>query len=277
MAWLARFWNVVRPARIQRDLERELAFHLTERAEELREGGMSEAAAARAARLQFGNFTTQVERTRDMDIHDWLESTVRNVRYALRGMAKTPAFTATVILTLALAIGANSAVFSAIYAVLLRPLPFPNGDQLVKLAQAHPKVPQPFVAPVRLEDWNRLNDSLQAITGYYSEDVSELSAEIPEKLERVWVAILVDVDKDEVATSARKRSDLADQTPYWSVTAYGGAASTATQAQSARRCASAQRRGPSSVSCRLRSGFPTATRTFGLPVRSMPLLRRAGN
>ena len=160
MAWLARFWNVVRPARVQRDLERELAFHLTERAEELREGGMSEAAAARAARLQFGNFTTQVERTRDMDIHDWLESTVRNVRYALRGLAKTPAFTATVILTLALAIGANSAVFSAIYAVLLRPLPFPNGDQLVKLAQAHPKVPQPYLAPVRLEEWNRLNDTL---------------------------------------------------------------------------------------------------------------------
>jgi putative ABC transport system permease protein len=188
MAWLTRFLNVVRPARVQRDLERELAFHLTERAEELREGGMSEAAAERAARLQFGNFTTQVERTRDMDIHDWLESIVRNVRYALRGLAKTPAFTATVILTLALAIGANSAVFSAIYAVLLRPLPFPNGDQLVKLSQAHPKVPQPYLAPVRLEEWNRLNDSLQAITGYYSEDVSELSGELPEKLERVWVA-----------------------------------------------------------------------------------------
>jgi hypothetical protein len=155
MAWFARFMNVVRPARVQRDLERELAFHLRERAEELREGGMSEAAAARAARLQFGNVTAQVERTRDMDIHDWLESTVRNIRYALRGLAKTPAFTATVILTLALAIGANSAVFSAIYAVLLRPLPFPNGDQLVKLAQAHPKVPQPYVAPVRLEDWWR--------------------------------------------------------------------------------------------------------------------------
>src|SRR6185312_5081902 len=62
--------------------------------------------------------------------------------------------------------------------------PFPNGDQLVKLSQAHPKVPQPYLAPVRLEEWNRLNDSLQAITGYYSEDVSELSGELPEKLER---------------------------------------------------------------------------------------------
>jgi len=173
---------------MQRNLERELAFHVTERADELRERGMSEADALRAARLQFGNFTTQVERTRDMDIHDWLESSVRNVRYALRGLAKTPAFTVTVVLTLALAIGANSAVFSAIYAVLLRPLPFPNGDQLVKLAQSHPKIPQPQVAPVRLEEWNRLNDTLQAITGYYEEDVSELSGELPEKLRRVFVA-----------------------------------------------------------------------------------------
>ena len=188
MAWYQRCWNVIRSGRIQQDLERELAFHVTERADSLQESGMSQADALRTARLQFGNFTTQVERTRDMDIHDWLESSVRNVRYALRGLAKTPAFTATVILTLALAIGANSAVFSAIYAVLLRPLPFPNGDQLVTLGQAHPKVPQPQVAPVRLEEWNRLNDTLQAITGYYAEDVSELSGELPEKLRRVFVA-----------------------------------------------------------------------------------------
>src|ERR1035438_3031294 len=123
-----------------------------------------------------------------MDIHDWLESTVRNLRYALRGLAKTPAFTATVVLTLALGIGANSAVFSAIYAVLLRPLPFPNGDELVKLAQMRPKIENPFVAPVRLADWNRLNGTFLAITGYYSDDLSELSGELPEKLKMVLVA-----------------------------------------------------------------------------------------
>jgi putative ABC transport system permease protein len=188
MAWYERFWNVMRPGRLQRDLERELAFHVTERAEELREGGMSEADAARTARLQFGNFTAQVERTRDMDIHDWLESTVRNLRYAVRGLAKTPAFTATVILTLALGIGANSAVFSAINAVLLRPLPFPNGDELVRLTQMRPKNQEPAVAPVRLEEWNRLNRTMQAITGYYFQDVSELSGELPEKLKMALVA-----------------------------------------------------------------------------------------
>ena len=187
MAWQRRFWNVWRQRRLGRDLEKELAFHVAERAEELEESGLSPAAAAREARLRFGNFTAQVERTRDMDINAWIESAVRNLRYAVRSLAKTPAFTITVVLTLALGIGANSAVFSAINAVLLRPLPFPNGDRLVKLGQSQPKLPQPFLAPVRLEDWNRLNTTLTGIAGYYTEDTSETSAEIPEKLERAWV------------------------------------------------------------------------------------------
>src|ERR1700730_6090189 len=125
---------------------------------------------------------------RDMDINGKLESIARNARYAVRGLAKTPAFTATVVLTLALGIGANSAVFSAIYAVLLRPLPFPDGDRLVKLAQSNPKTPEHFVAPPRLEDWNRLNSTFQAITGYYTEDESELSGDLPEKLKQALVA-----------------------------------------------------------------------------------------
>jgi putative ABC transport system permease protein len=123
-----------------------------------------------------------------MDLGDWLESALRNLRHAVRGLAKTPTFTAAVVLTLALGIGANSAVFSAIYAVLLRPLPFPNGDELMMLSQRRPTVPGPFVAPIRLTEWNRLNSTFQAITGYYLEDESEISGELPEKLKRALVA-----------------------------------------------------------------------------------------
>ena len=188
MAWYRQFWNVLQPGRVQRDLERELSFHVAERVEELQAGGLSEQEAVRTARRQFGNFTAQVERTREVDIHGWLESVVRNLRYASRALRKTPGFTATVMLTLALGIGANSAVFSAINAVLLRPMPFPDGDRLMTLAQVRPKVPGPFVAPTRLEDWNRLNGTFQAISGYYSQDDSELSGELPEKLRRAFVA-----------------------------------------------------------------------------------------
>src|SRR5580700_9000529 len=157
MAWYRRFWNVLRPGRMQSDLERELSFHVRERAEELQAAGMSGQEAVRQARQAFGNYTAQVERTRDMDINGCLDSLVRNLRQALRGLRKTPVFTVTVVATLAIGIGANSAVFSAIDAVLLRPSPFPNSDQLVKLAQVNRKSEDTLVAATRLEDWNRLN------------------------------------------------------------------------------------------------------------------------
>lgn len=188
MAWLQKFRNIFRPGRLQNDLERELTFHVREREEELRASGLSGAEAARAARQQFGNFTRQLETTRDMDIHDWLESMVRNFRHGARVLAKTPAFTITVILTLALGIGANSAVFSAIYAVLLRPLPFPNDEELVRLLQSRPNNPVHYVAPIRIEEWNRFNSTFQAITGYSWEDASETSGDVPEKLRIARVA-----------------------------------------------------------------------------------------
>src|SRR5689334_5984787 len=188
MAWYHRFWNAIRPGRLNRDLERELAFHLRERIDELEESGLDPAEALRQAQSRFGGLTLQKERTRDMDINLFLEAVLRNLKYSVRSLAKTPGFTATVVLTLALGIGANSAVFSAIYAILLRPLPFPNGDQLVRLAQTQPKAPEPEVAPIRLEEWNRLNSTLQGITGTYMEDSSETSGELPEKLRRAWAA-----------------------------------------------------------------------------------------
>src|SRR3954468_3986754 len=104
MAWYRRIRNVLRPGRVQRELERELSFHVRERAEDLQAGGMSEDEAARHARLQFGNYTAQIERTRDMDINERLDGMGRNLRHAARGLAKTPGFTATVMVTLALGI-----------------------------------------------------------------------------------------------------------------------------------------------------------------------------
>ena len=113
---------------------------------------------------------------------------LHNLRLALRTLVRTPAFSITVILTLALAIGANSAVFSAIDAVLLKPLPFPEADQLMRLTHRTPRTTETAVAPIRLGEWARMNTSFQAITGYYTEDVSELSGDLPEKLKRANVA-----------------------------------------------------------------------------------------
>jgi putative ABC transport system permease protein len=117
---------------------------------------------------------------------------IATVKLALRMLAKSTSLSVTIVLTLALAIGANTAVFSAIYAILLRPLPFPEADQLVTLAQAaaqpNSRSVRTPIAPARLEDWNRLSSTFQAITGYYTEDVSETSGELPEKITRATVA-----------------------------------------------------------------------------------------
>ncbi|HUA60738.1 MAG TPA: ABC transporter permease [Verrucomicrobiae bacterium] len=188
MAWRQRLRNVLRPGRLQRDLDRELSFHIAERAGELRDGGMTEKAAFAAARRQFGNYTAQVERTREMDINVWLEALAKNLRLGARGLRRSPGFAVAVVATLALGIGANSAVFSAIDAVLLRPLPFPEPDRLVSIEQVQPNLPDPFVAPSRLEDWNRLNSTFQSISGYDTEDESELSGDLPEMLRCAIVA-----------------------------------------------------------------------------------------
>ncbi len=186
--WLSRLRNAIQPGRLDRDLERELCLHVTERMDELQEAGMSPDAAARLAHQQFGNYSAQIERTRDMDIAEGMDTMLRHVRLSLRALAKSPAFAITVVLTLALGIGANSAVFSAINAVLLRPLPFPHGDRIVSVAQMQAKMPQPLIAPARLQDWDRMNHTFQAISGYYTEDDSELSGALPEKVSHALVA-----------------------------------------------------------------------------------------
>lgn len=188
MSWLLRLRNSFWPRRPRRDVDRELAFHLAERAEEWEARGMSHSEAVRMARRQFGNVSVQKERTHDMDVSRAVEAMLRNLRLAVRGLAKAPGFAAAVILTLALGIGANSAVFSAIDAVLLRPLPFPDADRLMRLYQRDPKNPNTFVAPVRLEDWNRLNSTFQSISGYYTEDDSETTGALPERLTHGLVA-----------------------------------------------------------------------------------------
>lgn len=113
---------------------------------------------------------------------------MRNLRLAFRSLAKTPGFTATVILTLALGIGANTAVFSALDAVVLRPMPFPESERLVTLAQRNEAALELPIAPVRIEDWNRLNDTFEAISGSYNDNTTETAGELPERIVQSHVA-----------------------------------------------------------------------------------------
>jgi len=171
-------------------LDTELRFHIDKLTNDNIAAGMAPEEARRRAILEFGGQEQVKEDLRDVYRIRLLDSTVANLKSAFRFIRKSPTFSVTVILTLALAIGANSAVFSAIDAILLKPLPFPDADQLMRVDQYNPKTSSPLhlVAPVRLEDWNRLNSTFQALTGYYSEDVSESTGPLPERVTRAWVS-----------------------------------------------------------------------------------------
>jgi predicted permease len=187
VAWLKRLSNALWAGRVEREIRRELDFHVAERADALRAAGVPAAEAERRARAQLGNPLLQSERTRDADVAAWADGALRNLRLAARSLARAPGFALTVVATLALGIGANTAVFSALDGVLLRPLCFPEADRLVRLAQRQEKNSESAIAPVRLQDWSRLNGSFSAIGGYFVEDASETSGDLPERVRRAFV------------------------------------------------------------------------------------------
>lgn len=109
---------------------------------------------------------------------------MRAVLNTYRNLLKQPTFFCAVVFTLTLGIGANSAIFSVIDAVLLKPLPYPNSDRLMALFESNPRQKRPHegLSAVHIEEWNRMNQSFSAISGAYTENVAETSGELPEML-----------------------------------------------------------------------------------------------
>ena len=131
--WLYRIVPYVGRRQAEQDLHEELRLHLELERERLRDAGVPEAEASRAARRKLGNAPLIRERTRDVWGWRWLDDLGRDMRHAARGLRREPGFTAAVVCVLALGIGANTAMFSIVYGMLLRPLPYPDSEAIVHI------------------------------------------------------------------------------------------------------------------------------------------------
>ena len=161
---IRRLLNLCRPSRVDADLRRELDFHLAEREDDLVAAGRTRAQAQAEARRRFGNRMAVHERTRAMDLVPLLDALMADVRYALRSMAARKGFAVVAIASLALGIGANTAIFSLINAVMLRALPVERPAELVALQFAEQQFAGAFTNP----QWEQVRDAPGSLGGVFA-------------------------------------------------------------------------------------------------------------
>jgi predicted permease len=162
-------------------MEEELQLHLELAAEDMRRRGNTPDDAARAARLQFGALAQAMEAMRDQRGIPWLDDLIRDVRHALHSLRRSPVFTAVALLTLALGIGGNTAVFSIVNTVLLKPVPLPDSDRLVMFMRTSPGGQGSLVSPTRFQ-YLRRQSSIQDAAAFRRGTIRYTGGELPEQL-----------------------------------------------------------------------------------------------
>lgn len=166
-----RLRSLFRRQAVDQELDEELQYHVDLRTEENVAKGMSQREARRAARIELGGLEQVKEEVRAVREGAWLDALLRDVRFALRMSWKNPGFTVAAILTLALGIGANTAIFSVVNAVLLRPLPFDEPDKLVQIWHTPPQtsfrgIPKFAVSPANFLDWRSQSHTFEGMSAY---------------------------------------------------------------------------------------------------------------
>jgi putative ABC transport system permease protein len=177
--------------RLNRDLEEEIRFHLDQRADSYRQQGMGSDEAAQFSRRQSGSPTAWTEVCRDMWTFRWMEVLSQDLRYAARTLRRSPGFAILVTLTLALGIGANTAIFSVFDAVVLQPLPYPEPSRLVLLVgnvQREGGVERRGASRPDYADWRDQSRSFDAMAMYEDDPFTLDTVDGSEQLRGEFVA-----------------------------------------------------------------------------------------
>jgi putative ABC transport system permease protein len=179
--WL-RVKSLLNRKQLDRDLEDELVHHLDMRAQHNRAAGMNPQEARYAAKRDLGNIARVKEISREMWTFAWLETFWQDLRYGARILAKHPGFSLVAILTLALGIGANTAMFSVVNGVLLNPLPFPESERLVVLYENKVHFEHGAISYLNFLDWQEDNRSFATMAAFRPANFSLTGAGDPERV-----------------------------------------------------------------------------------------------
>ncbi|MBO0797713.1 MAG: ABC transporter permease, partial [Blastocatellia bacterium] len=182
--------SLLRRRKHEREMEEEMRFHLEMQFEQNLEAGMETEEASYAARRQFGNQTWLKEVSREMWSLNSIETLIHDLRYGARMLLKNPGFTAVAVLTLALGIGANSAIFSVISALLLRPLPFTEPGKLVQVWETDAKIGKNDMEASypNFADWREQNHVFEQIAAYSDVDYTLTGTAEPEQIQGAFVS-----------------------------------------------------------------------------------------
>src|SRR5579863_2983027 len=161
-----RLGSLFRREKADQELDDELRDHVERRIEEYVAKGLAPAEARRQALLEMGGVEKRKEECREIRRVNWIQDLAQDLRYGLRQLRRNPGFTAVAVITLALGIGANTAMFSVVNAVVLRPLPYAHSDRLVWIAESVPALKSEAVTGADYVDWKDQNHTLDRIAAY---------------------------------------------------------------------------------------------------------------
>ena len=187
MRWVsavrARLRLLFHRSRLDTEMDAELHFHLDQQVAENEATGLSPREARRRALMVFGGVDSVKESCRDQRGLRFLEETVRDVRHGVRLFARSPALHGVAALTLALGIGANTAIFSVVHSVLLAELPFEEPERLVTLWENNPNgIRQNLVSPPNFNDWRATSTTFESLAAIVETDFVLTGRETPERI-----------------------------------------------------------------------------------------------